>query len=109
MDAFLRGTGTLLFLWGQDEALNLMKFVYHPQRDSTPVYATEVLAMSAVGSYCDGEAHTMLIQEKLFHLFLCMLSSPSDMSDLRYMRLFACLAICRFTKSTESARRLIRK
>lgn len=107
VDAFLRGTGTLLFLWGQDEALNLMKSVYHPQRDPTPVYATEVLAMSAVGSYCDGEAHTMLIQEKLFHLFLCMLSSPSDMSDLRYMRLFACLAICRFTKSTESARRLI--
>jgi hypothetical protein len=109
VDAFLRGTGTLLFLWGQDEALNLMKSVYHSQRDPTPVYATEVLAMSAVGSYCDGEAHTMLIQEKLFHLFLCMLSSPSDISDLRYMRLFACLAICHFTKSTESARRLICK
>jgi hypothetical protein len=105
--AFLHGTGSLLYFWSQDEALDLIKSVYHPQGDSTPVYATEVFAMSAVGSYCDGEAHTMSVQGKFLHSFLCMLSSPSSMSDLRHMRLFACLAICRFTNSTESARRLI--
>jgi hypothetical protein len=107
--AFLHGTGSLLYFWSQDEALDLIKSVYHPQGDSTPVHTTEVFAMSAVGSYCDGEAHTMLVQGKFLHSFLCMLSSPSSMSDLRRMRLFACLAICRFTNSTESARRLIRE
>jgi hypothetical protein len=109
VEAFLHGTGSLLYFWSQDEALDLIKSIYHPQGDSTPVHTTEVFAMSAVGSYCDGEAHTMLVQGKFLHSFLYMLSSPSNMSDLRRMRLFACLAICRFTNSTESARRLICK
>ena len=107
--AFLYGTGSLLYFWSEDEALNLIRSVYHPQSDSTPAYATEVFAMSAVGSCCDGDAHTMLLQETFLHFFLYMLSSPSDMSDLRRMRLFACLAICRFTNSTDNARRLMCK
>ena len=109
VQAFLHGTGSLLYLWDQDEALDLVKSVYHPQSESTPVHATEVFAMSAVGSYCDGEAHTVLLQEKFLHFFLYMLSSSSNVSDLRRMRLFACLAICRFTNSVESARILMSK
>jgi hypothetical protein len=50
--------------------------------------------MSAVSSYCDGEANIMPVQDSFLHLFLYMLSSPSDMSDLRRMRIFTCLAIC---------------
>ena len=107
--SFLHGTGSLLYLWSQDEALNLVKSVYHPRSDSTLVYTTEIFAMSAVGSYCDGDAHTMLIRESFLHFFLYMLSLPSDMCDLRRMRLFACLATCRFTSSVESARRLMCK
>jgi hypothetical protein len=109
VEAFLHGTGSLLYLWNQDEALNLVSSVYHPQTDSTPVHTIEVFAMSAVGSYCDGEAHTKLLQEKFLHFFLNMLSSASDMCDLRCMRLFACLATCRFTNSVESARKLMCK
>jgi hypothetical protein len=109
VEAFLHGTGSLLYLWDQDEALNLVSSVYHPQTDSTPVHTIEVFAMSAVGSYCDGEAHTKLLQEKFLHFFLNMLSSTSDICDLRCMRLFACLATCRFTNSVESARKLMCK
>jgi len=109
VEAFLHGTGSLLYFWNREEALDLVKSVYHPDRDSTPVYATEVFAMSAVGSYCDGEAPSMLLQKEFLDFFLYMLSSPSDMSDFRRMRLFACLAICRFTNSVESARRLLCK
>ncbi|UPX14874.1 uncharacterized protein EKO05_0005345 [Ascochyta rabiei] len=104
---FLDGTGSLLFLWDRDEALNLVRSVYHPQSNSKPILATEVFAMSAVGSYCDAGSLTMLVQEKFLHFFLYMLSLPSDIYGLRYMRLFACLAICRFTNSVESARRLM--
>jgi hypothetical protein len=106
---FVHGTGSLLFLWNRDEAFDLVRSVYHPQGDSNPVHATEVFAISAVGSYCDSEAHTMLTREKFLHFFLYMLSSSSDVCVLRRMRLFACLAICRFTSSVESARRLICK
>jgi hypothetical protein len=51
----------------------------------------------------------MSFQESFLHFFLCMLSSHLDMCDLRRVRLFTCLAICRFTGSVESARSLIRK
>jgi hypothetical protein len=109
VEAFVYGTGSLLFLWNQDETFDLVRSVYHPQDDSKPVQATEVFAISAVGSYCDAEAHAMLAREKFLHLFLYMLSSSSDVCILRRMRLFACLAICRFTNSVESARRLMCK
>jgi hypothetical protein len=109
VEAFIYGTGSLLYLWDRNEAFDLVRHVYHPQDEFEPMYATEVFAMSAVGSYCDAEAHMMLIQENFLHFFLGMLDSSSNMCDLRCMRLFACLAICRFTNSVESARRLMRK
>jgi hypothetical protein len=109
VEAFVQGTGSLLYLWNPTEGFDLVRSVYHSQSDLKPVYATEVFAMSAVGSYCDGDVHTMLLRDRFFHLFLCMLSSPSDMCDLRRMRLLACLAICRFTSSIESTRRLMCK
>jgi hypothetical protein len=107
--AFVYGTGSLLFLWNWDEAFDLVRSVYHLQGDSKPVHATEVFVMSAVGTYCDAEAYAMLAREKFLQFFLYMLSSSSDMCVLRRMRLFACLAICRFTNSVESARRLVCK
>jgi hypothetical protein len=109
VEAFVHGTGSLLYLWNRDEAFDLLRSVYHPQSDSKPVYATEVFAMSAVGSYCDAELHTMLAREQFLHSFLYMLSSSLEACALRRMRLFACLAICRFTDSVESARRLMCK
>jgi hypothetical protein len=109
VEAFVHGTGSLLFLWNQDEAFDLVRSVYHPQGDSNPVHAIEVFAISAIGSYCDAEAHTMLARESFLHFFVYMLSSSSDVCVFRRMRLFACLAICCFTNSVKSARRLICK
>lgn len=109
VEAFLHGTGLLLYLWDRDEALGLVRSVYHLRSDSRPEHATEVFAMSAVGGYCDGGADTISLQEMFLHFFLSMLSSPLDMCDLRRMRLFACLAMCRFTNSVDSARRLMCK
>jgi hypothetical protein len=104
--AFLNGTGSLLYLWNHDEALDLVRSVYNSEKDSTPLDATEVFAMAAVGSYCDGDA-SLLAQEHFLDFFLCLLSSPSHMCNLRRMRLFACLAISRFMNNVESARRLM--
>ncbi|KAH7060964.1 hypothetical protein BKA63DRAFT_225024 [Paraphoma chrysanthemicola] len=104
---FLDGTGSLLYLWEQEEAEHLMKSVYRPQHDYKPIDAAEVFAMAAIGSYCDAEAHMPIIQEKFLHFFLYMLYFPSNMCDLRYMRLLICLAVCRFTSNVDSARRLM--
>jgi hypothetical protein len=109
VEAFLHGTGSLLYFWNQTEVSNLVRSVYYPQSDSKPTEPTEVFAMSAVGSHCDGDIHTILLRGKFLHLLLHMLVLHVDMSDLHHMRLFTCLAICRFTSSVESARRLMRK
>lgn len=105
--SFLDGTGSLLFLWDREETVDLVRSVYHPQHDFKPAHAAEVFAISAVGSYCDTEAHAPLAREKFLHLFLYMLSSSLKMCDLCYMRLLSCLAICRFTNNVDSARRLM--
>ncbi|CAN9208256.1 unnamed protein product [Alternaria alternata] len=47
VEAFVHGTGSLLFLWNRDEAFDLVRSVYHPQGDSNPVHTTEVFAISA--------------------------------------------------------------
>jgi hypothetical protein len=107
VEAFLHGTGSLLYLWDHEEALDLVRSVYLPKRGSTQLHATEVFAMAAIGSNCDGETVTTSVREDFLRFFLSMLSLPSDMCDLRRMRLFTCLAICQFTNSVESARKLI--
>lgn len=109
VEAFFHGTGSILYLWNHMEVSNLVRSVYHTQSDAKPADTTEVFAISAVGSYCDGDNHTMLLREKYLHLLLHMLVLHVDMSDLHRMRIFTCLAICRFTNSVESARILMRK
>ena len=109
VQAFVHGTGSLLYLWNQTEISNLVRSVHHLQSDSKLAVRTEIFAISAVGSYCGGDAHTMLLQEQFLHLFLHTLLLHVEMSNFHRMRLFACLAICRFASSAESARRLMRK
>ena len=107
VEDFLNGTGALLHLWDQKEAMALTKSVYHPQNDGTPVHATEVFAMAAVGSFCDGEMSDRSFREQFLDFFLYLLSSTSTISELRCMRLFGCLAIIRFANNVESARKLM--
>lgn len=109
VEAFLSGTGLLLFLWERNEALGLVKSVYNQRNESAQQNAIDIFAMAAVGSYCDGEPKSAPFQKDFLHFFICMLSSRSEMSGLRCMRLFTCLAICRFTNNVESARRLMCK
>jgi hypothetical protein len=109
VQAFLNGTGSLLYLWDRDEALHLITSIYHPKGDLDKADAAEVFAMSTVGSYCDGDTQSIEVQETFLHNLLYLVSSPLDISDHRYMRLFACLSICRFMSSVESTRRLMCK
>jgi hypothetical protein len=105
--AFLNSTGSVLYLWTREEALDLVKSVYHSGRGSTPQDATEVFAMAVVGSHCDGKA-SQLVQEHFLDFFLCLFSSSSiRMCSLCRMRLFVCLAIYRFMTNMESARTLM--
>jgi len=107
VEDFLNGTGTLLYLWEREEAMALTKSVYRPENDGTPVHATELFAMAAVGSCCDGERGKSFFPAQFLEHFLFLLSSTSAISELRCMRLFGCLAIIQFANNVESARNLI--
>jgi hypothetical protein len=107
IDDFMGGTGTLIYLWDREGANSLIKAVYDPQNDGAQIQAAEVFAMAAVGSYCDGDLGVSHHRERFLEFFICLMSLPSAVCDLRRMRLFSCLAICRFTNNVVSARKLM--
>jgi hypothetical protein len=109
VEVFLHNTGSLLYLWSHDEAHNLLRSVYHSKDGPSQQDATELFAMSAIGSYCDGDVASTTFQQPFMDSFIYLLQSRDDIDELHSMRLFACLAICRFTFSVESTRRLMRK
>lgn len=109
VDNFLQGTGALVYLWSREQALHQVQSMYHSPADSTLKYAIEVFAMATVGSYCDGDPVTKTFSDKFLKHFIHMLSLPLRIGDFQCMRLFACLAVCRFTNSVKSARKLMCK
>lgn len=109
VETFLRCTGAMVYLWNHEQALHQVRSIYHSPSDSTPANTVEVFAMAAIGSYCDGHPEIKAFANQFLEYFVYMSSSPLHIGDLLRMRLFACLAICRFTNSVESARKLICK
>ncbi|KAL6706053.1 hypothetical protein ACN47E_006155 [Coniothyrium glycines] len=107
VDDFLSGTGALINLWTKSEAHELISSIYDLRTTTNFVYTTEVFAMAAVGSYCDGDHHTAMVKEQILHHFLYLFSADLDMDDFRRMRLLASMALCRFTNNVDSARKLI--
>jgi hypothetical protein len=92
VEAFLNNTGSLLYLWSQDEAEGLVKSVYTTDSGLSPGEAVQVFAMSAIGSYCDDDA-TSAHQQTFMDTFIYLLKSRRDISDIEGMRLLACMAI----------------
>jgi hypothetical protein len=99
VQAFLHNTGSLLYLWSEDEAAGLLRSVYHSNHGPANGEAVEVFAMSAIGSYCDGDAKSSVYQQTFMDSFMYLLQSRTEVDKVRDMRLLACLAICRFTNS----------
>ncbi|KAF2424432.1 hypothetical protein EJ08DRAFT_700788 [Tothia fuscella] len=106
VESFLHGTGSLLSLWTHDEANDLIESIYRSS-GGTANDKSDLFAMAALGSYCDSEAISSSIPENFLHLFVRTLVAPSEVADESRMRLFACLAILRFTDDVDSARILI--
>jgi hypothetical protein len=107
VEAFFHVTGSLLHLWDYEDACNLIRSVYHPGGGVSQLAKIELFAISAVGSYCDSETMTTSYYNNFLHFLLSTLSSHVDISALCHMRLFTCLAICRFTEDIDSARKLV--
>ncbi|KAF2648357.1 hypothetical protein K491DRAFT_763129 [Lophiostoma macrostomum CBS 122681] len=107
VEAFFQCTGALVYLWSYNQAMQEVRSLYDPVNGLDPTSSVEVFAMAAVGSYCDGSLQEKKSSSKFLEYFSSLLSSPLMIRDLLYMRLFACLAICRFTDSTDSARILL--
>lgn len=109
VETFLRCTGALVYLWNYEQGSRQVQSLYHSPSELTPINSVEVFAMAAVGSYCDGHPETRAKANDFLEYFVYMLSSPLRFDALPSMRLYTCLALCRFTNSVESARKLMRK
>ena len=109
VETFLGCTGALVYFWSREEAIQKVHFMYRSPTESNSTAIVEVLAMAAIGSYCDGHPDIKSFSNMFLRYFVYMVSSPVHVGDLHRMRLFACLAICRFTSNVGSARRLMCK
>lgn len=81
--------------------------MYFSDQGPSPQDAVDCFAMAAVGSYCDGNALTTTYQRTFMDCFIFLLQSQTHLTNLRAMRLFASLGLCRFTNSIVSARKLM--
>jgi hypothetical protein len=104
---FLNNTGSLLYLWSNDEARQLLKNVYHAEGSPNQLEVAELFAMAAIGSYCDGETSSTTSQPSIMDAFIHSMHMRPRFDHLHGMRLFACLAICRFINRAVSARKLM--
>lgn len=107
VETFLKCTGALVYLWRHEEALQQVHSMYRSPSSSNSTVTVEVFAMAAVGSYCDGHPDIRSFSDMFLRYFIYMVGSPVHIGNLSRMRLFVCLAICRFTNNVESARRLM--
>jgi hypothetical protein len=107
VQTFINNTGSLLYLWEKDEVTQLLVDVYHSKSGPTQLQVVELLAMAAIGSYCDGETSTSNVEPSFMDAFVYSLHTRTSFDHLRAMRLFTCLAICRFTNRATSARKLM--
>jgi hypothetical protein len=104
IESFLRGTGSLLYLWKREEALELIESVYRNHSTAAPVDAMDVLAMSAVGNSSDRVADVQHLSKTYVHLLEQLMSAHTGKNELRRMRVLACLAICYFTSDANTTR-----
>jgi len=109
VESYLRGTGSLLWFWDSTEARCLVSSVYDPAQILNQANIAEVLAIAAVGSYCDSGSDSNLLRQDFLLRLLRILDNPEDMSPIQRLRLLSCEAICCFNINLDQARILLRE
>jgi hypothetical protein len=110
MYAFVRGTGSLLFMWTYDQVDEILERVYRPQRPVDAMTLSECFTVAAMGAHYDMECFPDRIRKVLYASGTLQFHEQTARRDyLRTMRLLLSMSFYALLEKHMSARYLIGK
>ena len=108
MHAFVRGTGSLLFMWTCEQVDEVIERVYRPRNTVEPFDLAEVFTLVAMGAHYDSECFADDIRKGLYaSASLCLQEQLAKTDHLRVMRLLLSMSFYALLEKHISARYLI--
>ncbi|KAF2832337.1 hypothetical protein CC86DRAFT_401107 [Ophiobolus disseminans] len=109
--AFIRGTGSLLFMWTEEQADELLDRIYQPSASHTTADAmslAECFTVAAMGAHYDSDCFPDRIRKLLYASGTLHFHEQTARQDyLRTMRLLLCMSFYSLLEKHMSARYLI--
>ncbi|KAH5132671.1 hypothetical protein HBI73_084470 [Parastagonospora nodorum] len=108
MYAFIRGTGSLLFIWTYEQADELLEKIYRPKANVDAMTLAECFSLAAMGAHYDMECFPDRIRMVLYASSTLHFHEQTAQQDhLRTMRLFLSMSFYALLEKHMSARYLI--
>jgi len=106
--AFIRGTGSLLFMWSYEQAEEILDRVYRPKGKISSMDLAECFTMAAMGAHYDMECFPDRIRKVLYASGTLQFHEQTARTDyLRTMRLLLSMSFYALLEKHMSARYLI--
>ncbi|KAF2020225.1 hypothetical protein BU24DRAFT_135558 [Aaosphaeria arxii CBS 175.79] len=108
MYAFIRGTGSLLYMWTYSQADDILEQIYRPQRPVDPMALAECFTVAAMGAHYDIDCFPDRIRKTLYASgTLHFHESSARLDYMRTMRLLLSMSFYALLEKHMSARYLI--
>ncbi|KAJ4373034.1 hypothetical protein N0V83_003325 [Neocucurbitaria cava] len=108
MYAFIRGTGSLLFMWTYEQADEILNRIYRPQERVDPMTLAECFTVAAMGAHYDMDCFSDQIRRVLYASGTLHFHEHTAGQDyLRTMRLLLSMSFYALLEKHMSARYLI--
>ncbi|KAH8723444.1 hypothetical protein GQ44DRAFT_741056 [Phaeosphaeriaceae sp. PMI808] len=108
MYAFIRGTGSLLFMWTYNEANNLLERIYRPHKEVDVMDLAECFTIAAMGAHYDMDCFPDRIRKALYTSGTLHFHEQTARQDyLRTMRLLLSMSFYAIIEKHMSAKYLI--
>lgn len=110
MYAFIRGTGSLLFMWNYEQSDDILNRIYRPKKEIDPMDLAECFTIAAMGAHYDMECFPDRIRKVLYASGTLHFHEKTARTDyLRTMRLLLSMSFYALLEKHMSARYLIGK
>ncbi|KAJ8107324.1 hypothetical protein OPT61_g8944 [Boeremia exigua] len=108
MYAFIRGTGSLVFMWNYEQADEILDRIYRPKGKIESMYLAECFTIAAMGAHYDMDCFPDRIRRVLYASGTLHFHEQNARSDyLRTMRLVLAMSFYALLEKHMSARYLI--
>jgi hypothetical protein len=108
--AFIRGTGSLLFIWTYEQVDEILDRIYRPQRRLDDMTLAECFTVASLGSHYDTDVFPDQTQHLLYASAIRLFNEQTARQDyFRTMRLLLSMSFYSLLEKHLSARYLIGK